>query len=363
MVYSEKVSSMLLDVPVLDSHVHCWDPRSTPREVSIAIKLLGWSDGLLRTLGPKLFPRAAVRFVGRTDYVMNPYLPGDWRQDRQGVRSPGFVHVQAGWKGHGPLGPVGETRWLESVCGAELRGIVAAASLDASHLDTLLAAHRAASTRLVGVRDMTAFDADPDVMRWTSSGDRMRSEAWRRGLALVGERGLTFDAWCYHPQLGDLAAALAEAKGTRVVLCHLGTPIGYGGPVGSYGTSADGRARTDAEWREGLARVAACPNAYAKLSGLAMPVLGFGFHERATPPSVNELVDKLGPLVEHALAVFTPARCFFASNFPMDKVSAPWGSLFQAFAQVVASYDAATRKALFQDNAARFYRLNLEEAA
>jgi predicted TIM-barrel fold metal-dependent hydrolase len=71
---------------------------------------------------------------------------------------------------------------------------------------------------------------------------------------------------------------------------------------------------------------------------------------------VGELVDALGPLVEHALAVFTPARCFFASNFPIDKVSAPWETLFAAFAQLVATRDAGTRRALFQDNAAAFYR-------
>lgn len=348
---------MAVDVPVLDPHVHLWDPRTTPREVTLAVKLLGWNDALLSRLGPKLFPRSAIGFVGRADYVLHSYLPADWRADAGDVASAGFVHVQAGWHGRGPLGPVGETRWLESVCGPELRAIVAEARLDAPNLPALLDAHAAASARFVGVRDMTAFDDDRAVMNWTTAGDRMQKGAWRRGLALLGERKLSFDAWCYHRQLGDLAAALREAPQTRVVLCHLGTPIGYGGPFGRYGADAAQRARIFAEWKEGLAAVAACPNVHAKISGLAMPILGFGFHERPTPPTVGELVDKLGPLVEHALATFTPARCFFASNFPMDKVSAPWRSLFDAFAELVGGYDVATRRALFHDNAARFYGL------
>jgi L-fuconolactonase len=348
---------MALDVPVLDPHVHFWDPRSTPREVSPAVKLLGWNESLLRAVAPRLFPRAIAGFVGRPDYLLRPYLPGDWMGERGETRSPGFVHVQAGWHGRGPLASVGETRWLESLCGVDLRGIVAQARLESRHLVPLLDAHAAASARLVGVRDMTAFDDDPGVMNWTAAGDRMGREPWRRGLALLGERGLTFDAWCYHPQLGELAAAAREAPGTRIVLCHLGTPLGYGGPFGTRGRDDSARRQVEGAWRDGLASVAACPNVHAKISGLAMPVLGFGFHERSTPPSVSELVDKLGPMVEYALSLFTPARCFFASNFPMDKVSASWGSIFGAFAQIVAGRDVATRRALFHDNAVRFYGL------
>jgi predicted TIM-barrel fold metal-dependent hydrolase len=346
---------MPIDVPVLDPHIHLWDPRSTPRTVTPALKLFGWSDTLLHRVGPRLFPRAAGAFVGRTNYVLAPYLPGDWVRDHHGVDVTGFIHVEAGWHGRGRLGPAGETRWLESLCGAELRGIIAHAELDAPHLAALLDAHVAASARVVGVRDITSFDADRAVMKWTRSGARMRSRKWRRGLALLGERRLTFDAWCYHPQLADLAAAAAEAKETRIVLCHLGTPIGYAGPFGSYGTTASARDRIRGEWKDGLARVAAQPNVHAKISGLVMPILGFGFHDRPTPPGVAELVDKLGPLVEVALETFGPARCFFASNFPIDKVSAPWTTIYAAFAALVRSLDAPTRRGLFAENAARFY--------
>ena len=60
-------------------------------------------------------------------------------------------------------------------------------------------------------------------------------------------------------------------------------------------------------------------NVHAKISGL-MPILVGGSIERATPPSVGEIVDAIGPLAEHALATFGDGRCMFASNFPMDKV-------------------------------------------
>jgi predicted TIM-barrel fold metal-dependent hydrolase len=351
--------AMVLDVPVLDPHVHFWDPRTTPRAVTPVGRLLRWNEPLMRHVGARLFPRAVREFVGRTDYAMRAYLPPELAGEQTGVDVRGVVHVQAGWHGKGPLAGADETRWVDGLGaggGVPVLGLVGQAALDAPELDRLLAAHRAASTRFVGVRDMTAHDPDRGVMDFSKPG-RMEHEAWRRGLRRVGEAGLTFDAWCYGPQLPALAAAVAQAPGTRVVLCHLGTPIGVGGPHGGHGATAAARASILARWKDDLARVAALPNVHAKLSGLAMPVLGFGWHRRASPPSVGELADAFGPLVEHALAVFGPARCCFASNFPMDKVSAPWRSIFEAFASLAAGLDPATRRGLFHDHAARFYGL------
>jgi L-fuconolactonase len=347
----------MLDVPVIDPHVHFWDPRSTPRRVSPLVKVLGWNPKLLRTLGMKAFPRAAVDFVGKPDFVMDAFLPGDWRSEQRGFDVRGVVHVQAGWEDHAPLGPVGETRWLESLCGRDLLGIVGHANVEDAELATVLDAHQRASERFVGVRDMTAFDPDPGVHDWTPRAGRMRSRAFARGLSLLGERGLSFDAWCYHPQLPELAELAREASGTRIVLCHLGTPIGYGGPYAGYGRDARARERIFAEWKDGLARVAEQKNVHAKISGLAMPILGFGFHTRESPQSAEELADRIGPLALHALSVFGVERCLFASNFPMDKVSVPWSTLYGAFAKLTSGLDQTARRRLFHDNAAAFYRL------
>jgi predicted TIM-barrel fold metal-dependent hydrolase len=188
-----------------------------------------------------------------------------------------------------------------------------------------------------------------------SAPDRMRTEAFRRGLARIGEAGLTFDAWCYGPQLPDLRDAIASAPQTRVVLCHLGTPIGVGGPSGGHGHTEAARASILARWKDDLAAIAALPNVHAKLSGLAMPVLGFGFHERPSPPTAGELSDRIGPLIEHALAVFGSGRCFFASNFPMDAVSVPWRTLYAAYASLASGHGREIRRGLFHDHAARFY--------
>jgi L-fuconolactonase len=338
---------MGLDVDVVDAHVHFWDPRTTPREASLGVKLFGWSPGLMKRLVPLLVPRAKLDFVGKNDHVLGAYLPVTWEADMAGVPAVGFVHVQAGWHAKGKLAQAGETAWVESIGGPKLLGIVGQADLDAPHLSELLDAHRTASKRFVGVRHMTSWSPDKRHVSWTDKATIMATPAWHQGLALVGERGLSFDAWCYAHQLRELCTALDAAKNTRVVLCHLGTPIGAGAAGYDFAT-----------WRDDLAAVASRSNAHVKISGLLMPILGFDLHTRETPPTVAEIVDRVGPMVEHALNVFGDDRCIVASNFPMDKVSAPLTTIYAAFAELTASRGREVQAKLFGGNARKFYRLN-----
>lgn len=339
---------MTLDPELVDPHLHFWDPRTTPREASVPLKILGWSSLLRDRLLPKLFPRAIRDFVGKTDHVFAAHVPKVYLADATPIGIKRYVHVQAGWHEKGMLASANETKWIEQIGGEALLGIVGQANLDAPHLGELLDAHAAASQRFVGVRHMTSWDADGRIHSFARRGGIMREEAWRAGLALVGDRGYTFDAWCYQPQLRELVEAVRTAPKTRVVLCHLGTPIDLGGPH---------KERILAAWREDLAAVAACPNVHAKISGLLMPILGWRFHERAVPPSVGEIVDAIGPLVEHALATFGDERCMFASNFPMDKVSAPLATIYGAFDQLTQTRSRESRARLFAGNALAFYQV------
>ena len=346
-----------MSTPIVDPHIHLWAPRTTPRLVSPAVKLFGWSGWAMRNLVPKLFPAAALAFVGKTDHVMADYLPDTWRADTGPCEVRGFVHVQADWHGKGPLGSAGETHWLERICGPELLGIVGHADLGADSLANLLDAHREASPRFVGIRDMLAHDRDRGVMNYDAQPERCLEPKWQAGFVELGRRNLSFDAWMYHPQLRSFETVVRKHPGTRVILDHLGSPLGYGGPFMSYGHTEAARKEIAARWRDDLAALAEHPQVHAKISGLTMPVLGWGFHQRATPPSRAELVNCLGPMVETALELFGPQRCMFASNFPMDKVSAAWTTFYEVFDELTRTRDESERRALFHDNAVRVYGL------
>lgn len=349
---------------IIDPHVHYWDPRTTPRQITPLVKLFGRWPGLLDRLARAATPDPLIAFVGDPQYVLSAHLPADVRASAEHHLLEGIVHVEAGWTARGTLGPVGETQWLDRLDEPPL-GIVAHATVDdPDALQAQLDAHSIASGRLRGIRDILAAHSDPQVHTWTDP-DRIRSDALRVGLVTLGERSLTYEAWCYHEQLGDLADVIADVPMTTFMLDHMGTPVGLAGSHRSQGETDRDRAQILDEWHAGLVAVAANPNVHCKLSGLLMPIVGFGFHERVVRPSVGEVVDALGPHVMFGIETFGPERCQFASNFPMDKVSVDYATLWDAFIEIVgnAGLDRAQQHALLADNAAAFYQLEVPDDA
>lgn len=351
------------DLPrIIDPHVHLWDPRTTPRQITPLVKLVGRWPRLLEKLARAATPGPLIDFVGDPQHVLSAHLTDDFSRDAGHHHVAGIVHVEAGWTARGTLGPVGETRWLDHLDPAPL-GIVGHATVDdPDALEAQLDAHSLASGRLRGIRDILAAHPDKRVHTWTDP-NRIRSDALRSGLTTLGERQLTFEAWCYHHQLPDLAQLISDVPMTTFMLDHMGTPVGLAGPHGGQGTTERDRAAILDDWRAGLVDIAANLNVHCKLSGLLMPICGFGYHERDTPPSVAELVDAIGPHIHFGIETFGPERCVFASNFPMDKVSTDYQTLWDAFIEIVANAGLAPAQqaALLADNAAAFYRLEVRD--
>ena len=347
------------EFPILAPHIHQWDQRKTPRKATPLVKLLGWKPSLMYWVGKHVFPSDLYNYFGRPEYVLGDYLPVDFEGDTKDVELAGFVHVQAGWEARGPMGPVGETRWLESLGTPALKGIVAHADLALGEaVEPVLRAHVEASPRTRGIRYMLANHPDKALHSFEPKAQLSRDRTWRAGYALLAKHGLSFDAWVYHHQLDEIAELARDFPDVPVILCHGGTPVEYGGPFSTMKTSANERAQVEARWREGIECVAEQSNVVVKLSGLVMPCCGFGFHERDSV-SVDELVDKLGPLISFLIESFGVERCMFASNFPVDKVAGSWSALFEAYARMVADRPLAERRALFHDNAVRVYRLEV----
>jgi len=49
--------------------------------------------------------------------------------------------------------------------------------------------------------------------------------AFRRGVARLGSRGLTYDSWHYHHQMQEFIDLVRAAPDTLCVLDHFGTPV------------------------------------------------------------------------------------------------------------------------------------------
>ncbi|MEW2544439.1 amidohydrolase family protein [Streptomyces sp. NPDC047002] len=258
----------------------------------------------------------------------------------EALRPVGEVEFAAGAAAVGASGRYGPTRFCSSIVGfADL-------TLGAEADRVLEALVAAGNGRLKGVRHIAAHD--PEVKQLAPPG-MLRDERFRAGYARLAAHGLSFDAWLYHPQLGDLLSLAAAHPGTPVVVNHAGGPIG----TGAYAARRD---EAFAEWRAGLRALAALPHVYMKLGGFFMPVFGFGFETAATVDP-GELARAARPIVETCIELFGPERCMFESNFPVTRDFLTYRDVWNCYKLAVADGTPSEKQSLFHDTARDVYAM------
>ncbi len=285
------------------------------------------------------------------------------------IRSTVFLQCRSMYREDaGPaLAPLGETEFVNGAAAMSASGLYGNARLCAgivgfadlllgAEVDRVLEAHlRVAGERFKGVRNSSVWDEDPSVK--TVPGEIPRGllldGEFREGFSRLGRHGLTFDAWLFHHQIPDLIDLAQRFPATNVVLNHIGGPIG----INAY---ANRREEVKRLWQDNIAALARCPNAYIKLGGMGMNVMGFAFDDRVqhkVPVSSETLAAAWRPYIEHCIATFGVERSMFESNFPVDKRTCSYAVLWNAFKRLAANYSAPEKTALFSETARRFYRL------
>ncbi len=275
-----------------------------------------------------------------------------------------FVECAAGYRQDGPeeMRPVGETEYVDAIArSAQERGAptnVAAAIVSHADLNLgagvgrVLDAHNEASTRFRGIRHAAGWDPSEDVRNSHSrpSEGMLADEVFRRGFAELAPRGLSFDSWLYHPQIPELTDLARAFPDTTIVFDHFGGPLG----IGPYAGKRD---EIFKDWKPRVAELASCENVVAKLGGIVMAVNGFGFDERDCPATSDELVAATKDWYAHAIDSFGPDRCMFESNFPVDRVSCSYVTLWNSFKKIASTCSPDEKAMLFRGTARRVYRI------
>ncbi|WP_089719034.1 amidohydrolase family protein [Candidatus Entotheonella palauensis] len=282
------------------------------------------------------------------------------------IESTVFLECGAFYRATGPveMRSVGEAEFVNGVAAMSASGQygptrVAAAFVGYADLTlgeraeaVLTALIEAGGGRFRGVRHSAAWDEGFVI---GSSHSRPPAELYldstfRQGFACLGRLGLSFDAWVYYPQIPDVIDLARSFPEQPIVLNHVGGPIGVGPYAG----------RREAEfpvWANAIRELARCDNVWMKLGALSSKRAGFGWHERAQPPSSEELATAWRPYIETCIEAFGVQRCMFESNFPVDKVSCSYAVLWNAFKRLAAGSSVSEKAALFRDTAHRFYRV------
>lgn len=189
-----------------------------------------------------------------------------------------------------------------------------------------------AATRLQELRRHPAFRGIRHGINNEPDADWILRPEVADGLRLLEDADIPFDLVSVRRRHLALVPELVERHPRlRIVIDHLSKP-----PI----------RREDREpWWTNIARAAAAPTVWAKLSGL-MPA--------------NDRLDEWGtddlrPFVDHAMELFGPDRLMWGSDWPIIDLAGGYQRALDAMREIAAEWTPAERSAVFGGTAARFY--------
>ncbi|MBS0560791.1 MAG: amidohydrolase family protein [Proteobacteria bacterium] len=214
-----------------------------------------------------------------------------------------------------------ETRFLLALAAGapEVAGVVGWTDFEAADVPDAIA-RLAADSLLVGLRPMVQDIADDG---W------LARPALAPAFAAMERHGLAFDALVLPRHLPRLLAMVARHPNLPIVIDHLAKP----------GIAA----RDWLPWADDMAALAAHPNVWCKLSGMA------------TEAAPGWTAEDLRPYAAHVLACFGPARVLWGSDWPVVDLAGGYDAWMRATGTLLDGLDEAARAAVLGGNAARFY--------
>ena len=282
------------DFAIVDAHVHLLDPQHLG---------YGWTKD-----APSL---------GRQ------VLPSDVYQAAEPVKIGKFVFVEVDVD---DPQHVAEARWVQGLADADprLAGMVAALPLERGlsvqgDLEKLLQL-----PALRSVRRLIQSHADAEFCVQPGFID---------GLKLLAPHDIAFDICIYHHQLASAIKMVKACPEVRFVLDHIGKP---GIKAGLFDP-----------WRQQMTELAALPNVWCKISGVATEA-DHGHWTR----------DQLKPYIAHAIDSFGFNRCMFGSDWHVAGLATTYADWVAVVDWVTAGASADEKRQLFRDTATTFYRLD-----
>jgi L-fuconolactonase len=284
----------VLDIPIVDSHVHLWDPM-----------------------------RFRMPWIDDNAQLRRRFELAEFSEHAEGMPVEAMVYVQVDVT---PAYGLLEAAWAAEQAERDPRvaGIVAWAPLEdglvaSSYLDALARIGKP----LKGVRRLIQSETDPDF--------HVRAD-FLDGLRQLPKYQLSFDICIRQDQLARTIEMVRACPDTAFVLDHMGKP--------------DVKARSIEPWRTQIAELAELSNVVCKVSGLVTEA----DHAQWTPADLE-------PYVSHVLAAFGEDRVLFGGDWPVVTLAASYDRWVSTLDDLTSNLQPGAKKKLWADNARRIYRL------
>jgi L-fuconolactonase len=256
----------------------------------------------------------------RMGVLKRDFLPRDLEAERIACGVSGSVAVQAEQSER-------ETDFLLNLaeCDPSIAGVVGWVDFRGHDICERLERY-SKRERLVGFRHLVEFE---------SADDFLLREDFLRGIAHLERYGFTYDIVIFPRHLANAVKFVEKFPSQRFVIDHLAKPEIRSGVVA-------------AEWRDGMATLAAHPNVYCKLSGMVTEA-----------DWANWRAGDFTPYLDAMVGAFGVERVMFGSDWPVCLVAATYGQVMGIVDAYAGRFSASEREKIFCENAARFYGLEI----
>jgi L-fuconolactonase len=281
------------DFPIVDTHLHLWNPQNLRYP---------WLDNI--------------------PLLNKPYLLEDYKRACDPVQVEKMVFLQCEVEFSQFMD---EAEWVTKLAGEDnrIQGIVPWAPLekgDAAKPDV----EKLASNPLIkGIRRIIQFEPDIEFC--------LRPD-FVKGVQSLAAYNLSFDICISHIQMANTIKLVKQCPNVRFILDHIAKP--------------DIKNHVFEPWGREIKALSELPNVWCKVSGLVTEA----DHQKWTK-------EDLKPYIDHIISCFGFDRVMYGGDWPVAFQAAKYPQWVETLDWAVSGCSPAELKKLFHDNAVAFYRL------
>jgi L-fuconolactonase len=283
----------MIDVPIIDTHLHLWNP---------AYLRYAWLDSI--------------------PLLNQPYLLEDYRRACGPVSVAQMVFLQCECDFTQFMD---EANWVTQLAQEDPRitGIVPWAPLEQGDAARPALEQLAANPLIKGIRRIIQFEPDPEFC--------LRPN-FVKGVQALPDYGLHFEICISHGQMANTIKLIQQCPTVTFILDHIGKP--------------DIKQQVFEPWKQELKILSGFPNVWCKISGLVTEA----DHQRWTK-------EDLKPYIDHVLDCFGFRRVMYGGDWPVAFQATEYPRWVDTLAWAVSGCSAAEKRQLFFETARAFYRL------